>query len=78
MAKKTTEQRSIEEQLKRLEEIGDLLDRGTLPLEEQLAIYEEGVVLARQCREYIEGAQARIITLSQDLRASEDASSTRE
>lgn len=48
---------SLEEQLKRLEEISVLLDRGDLPLDEQLKIYEEGMKLAQACRTYLEQAQ---------------------
>ncbi len=48
---------SLEEQLKRLEEISVLLDRGDLPLDEQLKIYEEGMKLAQECRTYLEQAQ---------------------
>lgn len=48
---------SLEEQLKRLEEISVLLDRGDLPLDEQLKIYEEGMNLAQACRTYLEQAQ---------------------
>ena len=41
MAKKT-EAPSLEQSLKRLEEIATLLDRGELSIDEQLKIYEEG------------------------------------
>lgn len=63
---------TIEEKLKRLEEISDVLDRGTLPLEEQLTMYEEGVKLAKECREYIENAKLRVTTLEQNLPIQED------
>lgn len=63
---------TIEEKLKRLEEISDLLDRGTLPLEQQLTMYEEGVKLAKECREYIESAKLRVTTLEQSLPDQED------
>ena len=48
---------SIESQLKRLEEIASLLDRGELSVDEQLKIYEEGMALAQACRAYLENAQ---------------------
>ncbi len=54
---KPTAAPSLEEQLKRLEEISVLLDRGDLPLDEQLKIYEEGMKLAQECRTYLEQAQ---------------------
>lgn len=54
---KESQAMSLEQQLKRLEEIATLLDRGDLPLDEQLKIYEEGMKLAQACREYLEKAQ---------------------
>lgn len=50
----------LEAQLKRLEEIATLLDRGELPVDEQLKIYEEGMLLAQSCREYLEKAQLKV------------------
>lgn len=55
---------SLESQLKRLEEIASLLDRGELPVDEQLKIYEEGMQLAQLCREYLENAQLKIEKLA--------------
>jgi len=63
MAKKT-EQLSIEQQLKRLEEIAALLDAGEASLDEQLRSYEEGMALAKQCRDYLAAAELRITTIS--------------
>lgn len=58
--KKPTEQVSLESQLKRLDEIATILDRGELPLDEQLKIYEEGMGLARSCRAYLENAELKV------------------
>jgi len=55
---------SLEQQLKRLEEISSLLDRGELPLDEQIKIYEEGMLLAKACREYLDKAQVTVEKLS--------------
>lgn len=55
---------SLEQQLKRLEEISSLLDRGELHLDEQLKIYEEGMLLAKACREYLDKAQVTVEKLS--------------
>ena len=57
---------SLEAQLKRLEEIAMLLDRGELPVDEQLKIYEEGMQLAQACRDYLEKAQLKIEKLAGD------------
>lgn len=63
MAKKH-ESINIEQQLKRLEEIALILDEGEAPLDEQLKVYEEGMQLAKQCREYLAAAELRITTIS--------------
>lgn len=63
MAKKT-EAPSLEQSLKRLEEIATLLDRGELSIDEQLKIYEEGMLLAQHCREYLEQAELKVRRLS--------------
>ncbi len=69
MAKKTeqpskTDQPSLELSLKRLQEIETLLDRGELSIDDQLKIYEEGMMLAQQCREYLEQAELKVRRLS--------------
>lgn len=75
---KTNDTRTIEEKLMRLEEISNLLDRGSMPLEDQLTMYEEGVALAKACREYIESAQLRVTELGKELREPADEASGRE
>ncbi len=68
MAKKTNnDDRSIEQKLQRLEEIGAVLDRGTVPLDDQLTLFEEGVRLAQECRAYIEQAKLKVMTLGGEL-----------
>ncbi len=57
MAKK---QPSIEDQLKRLEEIASILDRGDVPIEEQLKLFTEGMELSKHARTYLEEAELRI------------------
>jgi exodeoxyribonuclease VII small subunit len=44
--------------------MSSLLDRGELPLDEQLKIYEEGMLLAKACREYLDKAQVTVEKLS--------------
>ena len=60
----TADAQSLENQLRRLQEIASLLDAGDLPLEEQLRLYEEGIKLANTCREYLTSAELRIQNLS--------------
>ncbi|MDZ4746354.1 MAG: exodeoxyribonuclease VII small subunit [bacterium] len=55
---------TLEDQLRRLQEIASLLDAGDLPLEEQLRLYEEGITLANTCRDYLTSAELRIQNLA--------------
>lgn len=49
--------------LSRLEKIVAELESGKLTLEESLAEFEEGVKLARGCRDYLEAAKQRVEVL---------------
>ena len=60
MAKKTL---SFEESMQRLEEIVRLLERGDVPLEESLALFEEGSGLIARCSKLLDNAEQKVITL---------------
>ncbi len=47
----------------RLEEAVRRLEDGGLPLDDAIAAYEEGMVLARRCRDLLENAELRIARL---------------
>ncbi len=55
---------NFEHALARLEEVAQLLERGDLPLEEGLTLFEEGVQLARQCQDRLDAAEKRITNLA--------------
>jgi exodeoxyribonuclease VII small subunit len=59
------------------EELADVvrrLEAGGLTLEESLALWERGEELARVCREWLEGARARLdAVLEAEAEAGEDA-----
>ena len=61
----------FERALAELEEIVRRLERGDVPLEDSIAIYERGEVLKRHCEALLKRAEARIerITLGSDGRA---------
>jgi exodeoxyribonuclease VII small subunit len=46
--------------MKRLTEIVDTLERGDLPLEESLRLFEEGVKLSRLSQERLDAAEKRV------------------
>lgn len=66
--KKTAEAKShtFETQLASLERIVRELERGDLPLEESLKLFEEGVRLSRECQERLNQAERRIEVLLRD------------
>lgn len=59
------ERRSFEAALEQLEDHVRKLDRGDLPLEQALALFEGGVGLVRECQELLDGAERRIVELSE-------------
>lgn len=58
MAKK--ERLSFEKALSRLETIVEKLDDESLSLEESIELYEEGIMLSKQCSKTLEEAELRI------------------
>lgn len=56
----TTPPPSFEDAVKRLSEIVQKLERGDLPLEESLRLFEEGVKLSRASQEKLDSAQKKV------------------
>ena len=59
---------SFEAALTRLEQIVQRLEKGELPLEESLVLYEQGIRLSRLCHGKLEEAEGRIELLMKDAR----------
>ncbi|HEY6951377.1 MAG TPA: exodeoxyribonuclease VII small subunit [Bacteroidota bacterium] len=76
-AKKLTKQ-SFEEAIRRLEEIVEMLERGDVPLEKALNLYEEGVQLSRSCSENLKSAELRIKKLGKDIKGQFELTDVRE
>lgn len=51
---------SFEDAVKRLSEIVQRLERGDLPLEESLLLFEEGIRLSRASQDKLDSAQKRV------------------
>jgi len=51
---------SFEESLTRLEEIVAQLERGDLPLEDSVRLFEEGTRLSELCRKQLEEAEGKV------------------
>ncbi len=56
----------FEESLARLETIVERLEKGDLPLEESLKIFEEGVRLSKGCLKMLEEAERKVEILLKD------------
>ncbi len=58
---------TFEESLQRLEGIVKEMEKGDLPLEQSLKLFEEGVSLSASCRKELEAAEGRVeILLKED------------
>ena len=66
MKKSEARGKNFEASLSALEKIVRELERGDLPLEESLRLFEEGVNLSRECQERLNQAERRIETLLRD------------
>jgi exodeoxyribonuclease VII small subunit len=66
MKKSVAQTQTFESSLAALERIVRELERGELPLEKSLALFEEGVRLSRECQERLNEAERRIEVLLQD------------
>ncbi|WP_047488211.1 exodeoxyribonuclease VII small subunit [Terriglobus sp. TAA 43] len=62
---------TFEEQLKSLESVVERLEKGDLPLEESLALFEQGVALSESCKKELDAAEGRVQVLLQRGRKTE-------
>ena len=51
---------SFEKNMQRLEQIVRTMERGEVPLEESLKLFQEGTELVRSCNELLENAQLQV------------------
>jgi exodeoxyribonuclease VII small subunit len=65
---KNTDEPTFEQALQQLEQIVQKLEKGELPLEESLALYEDGIRLSRLCHGKLEEAEGKIALLVKDAR----------
>ncbi|HYE66952.1 MAG TPA: exodeoxyribonuclease VII small subunit [Pyrinomonadaceae bacterium] len=66
MKKTEAQGKSFESSLAALEKVVRELERGDLPLEESLNLFEQGVRLSRECQERLNQAERRIEVLLRD------------
>lgn len=51
---------SFEESLKKLESIVAQLEKGDLPLEDSIKLFEEGMALSAECKRELEAAEGKV------------------
>jgi exodeoxyribonuclease VII small subunit len=57
---------TFEESLKQLEKIVDQLERGDLPLEESVRLFEDGVRLSTACKQELDAAEGKVQILMKE------------
>jgi exodeoxyribonuclease VII small subunit len=57
---------TFEESLKQLEKIVDQLERGDLPLEESIRLFEDGVRLSSACKQELDAAEGKVQILMKE------------
>ncbi|MCX8055480.1 MAG: exodeoxyribonuclease VII small subunit [Ignavibacteria bacterium] len=62
---------NFESNIQRLQEISQLLEEGTLPMNELIELYEEGIKLANECRQFLDEATLKIETISKNFEQNE-------
>ena len=55
----------FEEAIQRLSEVVRLLESGEVPLDESIALFEEGMKLSKKCTELLEQAEQKVRILQQ-------------
>ena len=60
MSEQNEQSQSFEQSMARLEQIVRAMERGDVPLEESLKLFEEGTALVRRCSGLLDGAELQI------------------
>lgn len=55
---------TFEQSIKRLDEIVHQMERGDVPLEEALSLFEEGTSLVKSCTKLLDEAELKIVQLT--------------
>ncbi len=78
MTTKKAAKRTLEQSLKRLEEIVNRMEGGETPLDEAVELYEEGIAIAKECAEKLKAAELKIKKLSKDVEGQFEVAETEE
>jgi len=63
MSKKETNQLSFEEAMEKLEDIVQKMEENELPLEEAIAVFQQGMTLSQLCHQKLQTVEKQIHTL---------------
>lgn len=63
---------TFEEKIKRIEEISQSLDASKLGLDESIKVYEEGILLAKDCLESLELAKGKVVQIKKSISLEND------
>jgi len=66
MSKSKAKTPKFEDAIEQLESIIDRIESGEAGLETAIAEYEKGMTLIKQCRQILDGAEKRIVKLTED------------
>jgi exodeoxyribonuclease VII small subunit len=69
---------TLEQSLRRLEEIVKSMEDGETSLDEAVELYEEGIAIAKECAEKLKAAELRIKKLSKDIEGQFEVAETEE
>jgi exodeoxyribonuclease VII small subunit len=58
---------TFEEKISRIDAIIQLMNKIDTPLEQQMALYEEGYKLINECSEFLEESEKKIIDINQKM-----------
>jgi exodeoxyribonuclease VII small subunit len=66
MSEKPVEDMSFEEAMRALEEVVGKLERGDVPLEESITLYERGAELKKRCEAKLKEAEEKVAAITLD------------
>ncbi len=67
MTVKKPEKKTLENSIRRLEEIVDKMEKGSIPLDDAVELYEEGIKISQECAEKLKAVELKIKKLSKDV-----------
>jgi len=67
MTPRKTSKPTLESDLSRLEKIVEALEAGSVPLDDAVSLYEEGIALSLACADRLRATELRIKKLTKDL-----------